>query len=112
MRRFIRLLGSCLLAIALAGCATWEGSRRYASGTAALDRGDAGLAVRELERAAELVPHASVIRNHLGLAYAAQGRDAEALRAFQQAVELDCGNEAAVENRGAAEARSSEHAAW
>jgi Flp pilus assembly protein TadD len=112
MRRSSRLLGSCLLAITLAGCSTWEGSRRYASGTRALDRGDTELAVRELERAAELVPHASEVRNHLGLAYAAEGRDAEALRAFEKAVELDCDNEAAVENLRAVEARSAEHTAW
>lgn len=96
-------LGSAL--VAAPGCASFEAARLYRSGTRALDRGDTGVAIRDLERAAEEVPHASPLQNHLGLAYAAAGRDAEALAAFRRAVELDCENAAAQENLLAAEAR-------
>ena len=95
------LLGVC--ALALVGCATLRGARLYQSGTEALDRGDAAQAIAELEEAATLVPHASEIQNHLGLAYASAGRDAEALAAFQKAVALDCDNTAAKRNLRAAE---------
>jgi Flp pilus assembly protein TadD len=93
------------LALALPGCATLDGARLYRSGTEALDAGDAARAVRDLERAAALVPHASEIQNHLGLAYQAQGRDADALAAFERAVALDCDNEAARRNLRVAQAR-------
>lgn len=93
-----------LLALASVGCATYQGARLYTSGTEALDRGDTTRAIADLERAAELVPHASEIQNHLGLAYAAEGRDREALRAFRRAVALDCNNQAARRNLQAAEA--------
>ena len=67
------------LALVLAvGCATVEGHRHFEAGNAALDRGDAALAVTELERAAALVPRASEVQNHLGIAYQAAGRDADA----------------------------------
>lgn len=102
-----RLAVACALASGgLAGCASLEGARLYESGTEALDRGDASLAVERLERAAVLVPQASEIQNHLGLAYSAAGRDAEALQAFRRAVALDCDNAAAAENLAAAEARA------
>ena len=97
------------LAVALAlvlGCATVEGYRHFEAGTHALDRGDAALAVAELERAAVLAPEASEVQNHLGIAYAAAGRDADALTAFERAVALDCDNHAAVENLRAARLRS------
>lgn len=61
----------------------------------------AGLSVRavaELEQAAALAPQSSEIQNHLGLAYADLGRDAEALDSFQRAVDLDCNNAAARAN--------------
>ena len=88
-----------------AGCASFRGARLYQSGSAALERGDAPGAIDDLERAAALVPQASEVQNHLGLAYARAGRDAEALRAFQRAVELDCENAAAQENLHAAQRR-------
>lgn len=100
-----------LLLSAPAGCAagplaSWQGARLYASGSRALEAGEPARAVRELERAAALVPHASEVQNHLGAAYAAQGREAEALAAFERAVELDCDNAAAQRNLRAARARS------
>lgn len=98
-------LGS-LLAFAGSGCASFRGARLYQSGTAALDRGDTGLAVARLERAARLAPEASEVQNHLGLAYAAAGREADALAAFRRAVDLDCENGAALQNLRIAEERA------
>ncbi|MBW2495787.1 MAG: tetratricopeptide repeat protein, partial [Deltaproteobacteria bacterium] len=63
-----------------------------------LAEGEPQRAVAELERAAELVPRASEIRNHLGLAYWASGREAEARQAFEAAIDLDCDNAAARQN--------------
>jgi len=94
------------LALAVAGCASFQAARLYRSGTLALDRGDTEAAVADLERAAELVPAASEVQNHLGLAYAAAGRDAEARAAFQRAVELDCENTAASYNLRVAQQRA------
>jgi Flp pilus assembly protein TadD len=102
MRRL--LVTFLLVALASVGCATLKGGRLYTSGTDALERGDTARAIADLERAAELVPHASEIQNNLGLAYAADGRDREALHAFRRAVALDCGNLAAQRNLRAAEA--------
>lgn len=93
------------LGVAVAGCATYEGARLYDTGTEALDRGDTALAIRRLEEAARLVPQASEIQNHLGLAYQDAGRDADARHAFERAVDLDCGNEAAKMNLRAVRAR-------
>ena len=97
-----RVAGSLFLVLALAAgttaCATFEGARLYRRGTGALDRGDPEQAVTLLERAAQRVPNASEIQNHLGLAYAAAGRDAEARAAFERAVDLDCSNQAAASN--------------
>jgi len=102
MGRALAGLGlACLLALGagpLAGCASWRGAQLYASGTRALDAGDPERAAADLERAAELVPKASEIRNHLGIAYLALGRTREARRAFERAVALDCDNEAARAN--------------
>jgi Flp pilus assembly protein TadD len=100
-------LAALALAALLSGsaCTTWRGARLYESGTRALDRGDAEAAVADLERAAALVPGASEIQNHLGLAYAAAGRDPEAVEAFRRAVALDCDNQAARRNLRAASAR-------
>ena len=106
-----RVLGFAIvltLPFALAACASWEGARLYQSGTAALDRGDSERAIADLERAAELVPTASEVQNHLGLAYAAAGRDEDARSAFRRAVDLDCGNRAALQNLRVAERRAGE----
>jgi Flp pilus assembly protein TadD len=100
-----RCAGLVVLGLGLAtGCASVEGARLYARGTEALERGDTGRAVADLEQAAQLLPGASEVHNHLGLAYARAGRDERALAAFRRAVELDCENDAAVHNLRAAEA--------
>jgi tetratricopeptide (TPR) repeat protein len=95
-----------LLAALASGCASFEGARLYGRGTRALERGDGAAAIADLERAAALVPRASEIHNHLGLAYGRAGRHAEALAAFRRAVALDCDNRAAERNLRAAEARA------
>src|SRR5262245_19349296 len=92
-----------------AGCAAIEGARLYRDGTEALERGDAEQAVVALETAAERVPEASEVQNHLGLAYLALGRRGEAQLAFERAVALDCGNAAAVHNLELLRADSPEH---
>ena len=100
-------IGCALCAVVLAlGCSSLRAARLYQSGTSALDRGDSVQAVVELERAAELAPEASEVQNHLGLAYQAAGRKSDAEFAFRRAVELDCGNAAAVENLRVVEARA------
>ena len=86
----------------LPGCAPYRGARLYISGSEALERGDTARAIRDLEAAAELAPEGSEIYNHLGLAYADVGREADAQRAFERALELDCTNTAARANREAA----------
>jgi Flp pilus assembly protein TadD len=89
------------LAVALSatlGCAGFRGARLYQTGSGALERGETARAIGDLERAARLVPQASEVHNHLGLAYAQGGRDREALGAFERAVELDCDNAAAAHN--------------
>jgi Flp pilus assembly protein TadD len=102
-------IGCALCALVLAlGCSSFRAARLYQSGTNALDRGDTTQAVVELERAAELLPEASEVQNHLGLAYQAAGRERDAELAFRRAVALDCGNSAAVKNLRVAEARASE----
>lgn len=73
-------------------------ARYYAEGTRALDASDPPRAIAELERAAALMPEASEIQNHLGLAYWSAQREADALRSLERAVELDCSNEAARTN--------------
>lgn len=97
-----------LLLLAAAGCASLEAARAFRRGTAALDRGEAARAVAELERAAALAPEASAVHNHLGIAYEAAGRPAEARRAYRRAVEIDCGNQAAQRNLAALQARLAE----
>jgi Flp pilus assembly protein TadD len=101
-RRFVLCVAS---ALAFAGCASFQGARLYASGTQALDRGESSRAIADLERATVLVPEASEVQNHLGLAYTAAGRDGDALRAFQRAVDIDCDNGAAAENLAVAKHR-------
>ena len=95
----------CVAAVAL-GCASFQAARLYHSGTAALDRGDSVRAVSDLERAAGMLPEASEVQNHLGLAYQATGRDRDAELAFERAVALDCDNHAAAENLRVTQARS------
>jgi Tfp pilus assembly protein PilF len=107
-RRAVGIAVLLMLPFALVGCASFEGARLYRSGTAALDRGDSERAIADLERAAELVPTASEVQNHLGLAYAVAGRDDDARHAFRRAVDLDCGNRAAVDNLRVAEQRAAE----
>lgn len=75
-----------------------RGARHYAAGSEALERNQSDQAILELERAAALIPHASEIQNHLGLAYWSGGRRASALAAFERAVDLDCENQAAEGN--------------
>ncbi len=94
------------LLLALSACAPLDGARLFRSGTAALDRGDTALAVRELEEAARALPGSSAVHNHLGLAYAAAERHPEALREFERAIEIDCTNEAAQANLAGARARA------
>lgn len=101
----MRIVLAPVLALAL-GCAALEGHRRFEAGNAALDRGEVARAILELERAAALVPEASEVQNHLGIAYAADGRHRDALAAFERAVALDCDNRAAAENLRAARRRS------
>lgn len=94
-----------LLALLAAGCATWEGARLYQSGSEALERGDTDDALRDLTAAAALVPEASEIHNHLGLAQLQAGEPEQALRSFERAVQLDCDNRAASENLARTERR-------
>jgi len=101
----VRVRLAAVLSLAL-GCAAVAGHRHFEAGNRALDRGDAALAVAEFERAAALVPEASEVQNHLGIAYAADGRHEAALAAFERAVALDCDNRAAAENLRAARRRS------
>jgi len=101
--RAVMLVGILLLTCAATGCESsamraFRGARHYAAGTEALTRSDPDLAISELEQAASLVPHASEIQNHLGLAYWADGRPQEARSAFETAVKLDCENIAAQTN--------------
>jgi len=77
---------------------TLRGARYYSAGNDALAHHDGPLAIEELERAAALVPQASEIQNHLGLAYWSEGRVAAARNSFERALELDCGNQAAAAN--------------
>lgn len=101
-----RLLISWLVVFALyaVGCSTLppvraiRAARYYAAGTQALEHGDARVAIAELERAVALMPDASEIHNHLGLAYWSDARDDAALRELERAVELDCDNQEARVN--------------
>ena len=107
MTTALRLAAALAVGLALCGCASFQGARLYRSGSDALERGETARAIADLERAAELVPHASEVRNHLGLAYDAAGRPEAAHQAFERAVELDCDNEAARHNLEFAERRRS-----
>jgi Flp pilus assembly protein TadD len=98
-------VATLLALVVTPGCATWHGARLYQSGTRALEQGDVDRALDDLSRAARLVPQASEIQNHLGLAWLRAGDEAEALRTFERAVELDCDNRAAGDNLARLEAR-------
>ena len=106
MGALLRVVAALLAVVGFLGCASYRGARLYQEGSAALDRGEVERAVSDLEDAARLVPQASEIQNHLGLAYAAAGRDVDALSAFRNAVALDCDNEAAANNLRRAERAS------
>ncbi len=95
-------------AVLVLGCSSFRAAVLYQSGTSALDHGDSAQAIAELERAAELLPEASEVQNHLGLAYQSVGRERDAELAFRRAVALDCGNAAALENLRVVEARALE----
>lgn len=92
-----------LLGVLGTGCEStpiraFRGARHYAAGTEALKQNDDRLAISELEEAAVLVPHASEIQNHLGIAYWSDGRPQMAQLAFERAIELDCDNDIARVN--------------
>lgn len=92
-----------LLAVLVVACESrafrsLQAGRLYTTGTEALDRGDHQTAIAQLEEAATLVPDASEIRNHLGLAYWSAGDSDRARAAFEAAIDLDCDNEAARAN--------------
>jgi len=80
------------------GCAAVQGQRHYRSGTLALERGDAANAAVELEAAAAHAPGSSEVHNRLGMAYAALGRRQDAIREFERALALECGNRSAQRN--------------
>lgn len=86
---------------------TFRGAQYYAEGSDSLRRGESARALEELSRAAELVPQASEIQNHLGLAYWAVGQPEEARVAFDRAIDLDCDNLEARQNRIALEGGAS-----
>ena len=101
--RAARAVVAIAFVVTLAACEStpiraFRGARHYAAGTEALDRNEDVLAIAELERAAELVPHASEIQNHLGIAYWSDGRLRAAQVAFEKAIELDCDNVVARAN--------------
>jgi Flp pilus assembly protein TadD len=98
MRRWLRILVPGVAFVGLAACASLDGARHYRSGSEALERGEVAQAIVELEQAAVLLPEASEVRNHLGIAYLEAGRSDDALREFEEAVSLDCTNDAAVHN--------------
>ena len=89
---------SLVSACSVAPFRTFEGARRFNSGSEALEQGDTGRAILELEEAAELVPHEAEIHNRLGLAYWAEGRVDSARGAFEEALALDCDHVAAQRN--------------
>ncbi len=107
MTTALRLAAALAVGLALCGCASFQGARLYRRVSDALERGETARAIADLERAVGLVPYASEVQNHLGLAYDAAGRPGDAHQAFERAVELDCDTEAARDNLGVAEGRRS-----
>lgn len=102
--RGLRVLLVGLLVLAPIGCGgiapvrSFRAAQYYAEGTRALEASDGPRAIEALEQAASLMPEASEIQNHLGLAYWSVEREADALRSLERAVLLDCANEAARSN--------------
>jgi Flp pilus assembly protein TadD len=92
------LLVLAIALVSVAGCASWRAAGLYQRGTQALERGDSLQAVGLFEEAARLVPEASEVQNHLGLAQLAAGQDDLALESFERATQLDCDNAAARDN--------------
>lgn len=107
----VALLGLLILfLLAAPGCQSdaaiaFRGARHYSAGNHALERGDAALAIEELRQAAALLPAASEVQNHLGLAHLARGDEGLAREAFERAIELDCDNQAARINLARTESR-------
>lgn len=91
-------LVAAIVLMSAAGCTSWRAAGLYQRGTQALERGDSERAVGLLEQAAQLAPEASEVRNHLGLAQLAVGREDLALASFELATQLDCDNAAARDN--------------
>lgn len=104
--RWIVLLIALVLASLALGCAGFRAAKLYRAGTDDLNAGRHEAALVQLSEAARLLPTASEIQNHLGLALAANERHVEALRAFERAVALDCDNEAAARNLATATRRA------
>ncbi len=98
------LLACAAFLLLSSACASYRGARLYQSGSRALDRGEVVNAIADLERASRLVPYASEIQNHLGIAYTEAGRHGAAIAAYRRAVDLDCENEAAQHNLRVAQA--------
>lgn len=105
------LLLSALLVCQAGACARHQSLRLEREALRALERGEAEVAVAKLEGAAMRAPQAASLQNHLGLAYAAAGRDLDALAAFGRAVDLDCNDAVARANLGAARLRVAAHLA-
>ncbi len=93
------------------GCTQWQAAHLYQSGSQALQAGDVDRAIDELSAAARLVPQASEIQNHLGLAWIEAGEEQRALQFFERAVELDCDNQAASDGLARVKARLEQEAA-
>ena len=83
------LLVVAIALVSVAGCASWRAAGLYQRGTQALERGDSLQAVGLLEEAARLVPEASEVQNHLGLAQLAAGQDDLALESFEHVAGTD-----------------------
>ena len=94
----ILLVGGFLGGCQSAPMRAWQGAQHFSAGDAALEREDPQEAIRELTLAATLVPHATEIQNHLGLAYWKAGDELAAVRAFEAALEIDCDNQPARVN--------------
>ena len=108
-RRWIGLVASVCAVTLWTACETavartWQAGRLYVRGTEALELGEYDRAISELEEAARLAPRASEVRNHLGLADWEAGESARARVAFEEALALDCDNEAARTNLALLEA--------
>ena len=86
------------LALAGAGCASFQAAQWAERGSRAIDEGRFVQAITDLERAVALAPEAAPLHNHLGVAYLGAGRKAEARQAFEQAVALDCDHQPAQRN--------------